>query len=405
MIHHPEFRVYALAALASLDQAASHMKLRKLMDEPDIEVRYGAFNALRTLDPHDPFLGQVRVLNDPKPDDDAGRAGRLDGDGDPQFGPAPQPPRGSLRPLYRRLRGPPLVHVSRSRRAEIVIFGRQQKLLTPIVLGSGAIQFNAADNDEKVELSKIVASVGDSDTKVTTSLELADVVRQAANIGASLPRDRRRSSRRPTRQKNLPGLLVVDAVPASNTVYLEAIMGRDTSPSATPPSAGPPPRSNRPRWRRLCRPVQPRSATRTPPRPPSQEPATRPDPSNASSPDPAASTGLRRQDRRDRHRGRQEKRSRDAPTRRQDDEAVQKTSAKTDHAAAATAAGSSTSSARTTTTDAPSTGSLDFFRSEDDDGPIRQTPPGAGSSSPPRAAAFLIRRTHRPRQMTHRKTV
>ena len=31
-----------------------------------IEVRYGAFNALRTLDPHDPFLGQVRVLDEPK---------------------------------------------------------------------------------------------------------------------------------------------------------------------------------------------------------------------------------------------------------------------------------------------------------------------------------------------------
>ena len=36
------------------------------MDEPDIEVRYGAFNALRTLDPHDPFLGLVRVLDEPK---------------------------------------------------------------------------------------------------------------------------------------------------------------------------------------------------------------------------------------------------------------------------------------------------------------------------------------------------
>ena len=42
------------------------MKLRKLMDEPEIELRYGAFNALRTLDPHDPFLGLVRVIDEPK---------------------------------------------------------------------------------------------------------------------------------------------------------------------------------------------------------------------------------------------------------------------------------------------------------------------------------------------------
>ncbi len=71
VLRQPKFRVYGLAALASLDQAASHMKLRKLMDEADIEVRYGAFNALRTLDPRDPFLGQVRVLKEAKPDDEA----------------------------------------------------------------------------------------------------------------------------------------------------------------------------------------------------------------------------------------------------------------------------------------------------------------------------------------------
>ncbi len=78
-VHSPIFRVYALAALAAMDQPASHMKLRKLMDEPEIELRYGAFNALRTLDPHDPFLGLVRVLEEPKQDEDDGRAGRLDG--------------------------------------------------------------------------------------------------------------------------------------------------------------------------------------------------------------------------------------------------------------------------------------------------------------------------------------
>ena len=59
----PKFRAYALAALAALDEPAAHMKLRKLMDEPSIEVRYGAFNALRTLDPTDPFLGLVRVMD------------------------------------------------------------------------------------------------------------------------------------------------------------------------------------------------------------------------------------------------------------------------------------------------------------------------------------------------------
>ena len=77
-VHNKDFRVYALAALAALDQPASHLKLRKLMDEPEIELRYGAFNALRTLDPHDPFLGLVRVIDEPKEetDDDESRPTR-----------------------------------------------------------------------------------------------------------------------------------------------------------------------------------------------------------------------------------------------------------------------------------------------------------------------------------------
>ena len=69
-IQNKNFRVYALAALASMDQPASHLKLRKLMDEPEIELRYGALDALRTLDPHDPFLGQVRVVDEPKEETD-----------------------------------------------------------------------------------------------------------------------------------------------------------------------------------------------------------------------------------------------------------------------------------------------------------------------------------------------
>ena len=84
--------------------------------------------------------------------------------------------------------GPPLVHVSRTRRSEIVVFGRQQKLLPPIVLDTGSIFLNAAENDDKIELSKIVPSrFGDADVKITTTLELAEVVRKTASLGATYP--------------------------------------------------------------------------------------------------------------------------------------------------------------------------------------------------------------------------
>jgi flagellar basal body P-ring protein FlgI len=226
-----EFRAYALAALGAIDQSASHMALRKLMDVPDVEVRYGAFNSLRTLDESDPFLGRVRVLDDPEePDED--------------------PSNGSLAMALsttRRRRnrqedpfalylvdseGPPMVHVARTRRCEIVVFGRDQQLLTPVVLGNGPILLNAADGDAGIEISKIVparAGEVDSDTKKAASLALGDVIRQTANLGAKYP-DIVAILQAAQRQKNLPGPLVVDAVPGPSPVYVDAaIFGKDTT--------------------------------------------------------------------------------------------------------------------------------------------------------------------------------
>jgi flagellar basal body P-ring protein FlgI len=224
----PKFRAYALAALAALDQPAAHLKLRKLMDEPSVEVRYGAFNALRTLDKSDPFLGLVRVMDAPKVEDD---------DAEP-----PDSMALALATASRRKRavvdepfglyvvdseGPPLVHVTRTRRCEIVVFGRQQKLLTPVVLGTGPISLNAADHDENIEISKIVPNpYGDADTKITSTLDLPEVLRRLANLGAGYP-EVVSILETAHRQKNLQGALVVDAVPSANSTYMEAVLGKD----------------------------------------------------------------------------------------------------------------------------------------------------------------------------------
>jgi flagellar basal body P-ring protein FlgI len=230
-VHNKDFRVYALAALAALDQPPAHLKLRKLMDEPEIELRYGAFNALRTLDPHDPFLGLVRVIDEPKEE--------TEDDEKPTDSMAVAITNASNRRKARRTdpfglyvvdsEGPPLIHVSRSRRSEIVVFGRQQKLYPPIVLDTGSIFLNAAANDDKIELSKIVASrFGDGDVKMTTSLELAEVVRKTASLGATYPQIVA-VLENAKKQRNLAGDLVVDAVPVTNRVYLEAVLGKDTT--------------------------------------------------------------------------------------------------------------------------------------------------------------------------------
>jgi hypothetical protein len=248
-----DFRVYALAALAALDQAAAHLTLRKLMDQPDFEVRYGAFNALRVLDPNDGFLGRLRVLKEPKAEDT---------DRDQEPGDAMALAITAANRLRARQQdpfwlyavdceGPPCIHISRTRRAEIVLFGRQQKLLPPIVLDSGDIFLNAAENDERLDMSKIVPTrFNDGETKLTTGLELSEVIRQAASLGATYPQIVTLLETA-HKQRNLPGQLVVDAVPRSNTVYLEAILGRDTTAKHDDALKQTSVDSSRPRWRRL----------------------------------------------------------------------------------------------------------------------------------------------------------
>jgi hypothetical protein len=224
-----KYRAYALAALSAMDDFSARARLRHLMDESDIEVRYGAFNALRTVEPSDAMLGQVRILDEPS-------------DGEDEDGPAD----GMALALATRRRpravdpfslyiveseGPPVVHVSRSRRSEIVVFGRGQNLEPPLVLGQGDILLNAADHNDSVDITKIVPSeFGQRDVRVRSSLELGDVIRSVARLGATYP-EIVAIIEAADRQKNLPGPLFVDSVPQANMQYLnKAILGADEAP-------------------------------------------------------------------------------------------------------------------------------------------------------------------------------
>lgn len=228
----PEFRAYALAALAAMDQPASSLRLQELMGHADEKVRYGAFNALRISDKTHPALGQITVR-------------------EPVIEPEPSNP-GSMemkivtarrRPKQARpdpfdlyivdCQGPPLVHVAKTRRCEIVIFGKGQKLQTPVVLGSGSILINAANGDSAVHISRIGSeAVNGPDQKITTEgLELAETIILAANLGATYP-EILAILQAADRQKNLPngGKLVVDALPTAAPVYEQAqVAGRDAT--------------------------------------------------------------------------------------------------------------------------------------------------------------------------------
>jgi flagellar basal body P-ring protein FlgI len=217
-IDRPEFRSYALKALAAMDQAAGALKLRALMGRPEVELRYGAFDALRSFDETDPFLGAVPLLaDDPKPQEDDVLALQIDDGRRPR---RPPPPREDPFKLYIvDSEGPPLVHISRTRKAEVVIFGRGQKLLPPIVLGEGgALLLNAAYGDDRVQISRILP--GQPDNRVISSLDIGEVIRQTARTGANYPEVLAILAAAST-QKNLPGPLVVDAVPLPSKAYTE----------------------------------------------------------------------------------------------------------------------------------------------------------------------------------------
>ena len=92
-----------------------------------------------------------------------------------------------------------MVHVTRNMQCEIVIFGKTQKLLTPIVLGSGGPCSCSTPRTaiEKVQICKITARTLDTaGVKLNCPLDLAEIVRQMANIGSSYPDDRERAGNR-----------------------------------------------------------------------------------------------------------------------------------------------------------------------------------------------------------------
>lgn len=218
-VHRAEFRAFALAALAASDQAGCVSKLRDLLAQSDQELRYGAFNALRSLDEHDAFLGKERLFEAPTtPADD-------DADDPMAVQIAASKPRktAGVEPFSLYLvdcDGPPMVHVSGARRCEIVVFGRRQKLLPPVVLGgTGSVLINAGLDDESVQVARI--AVGRPEQKQATSAELGSVIKTAASLGAGYP-EIVSLLRDADRQKNLEGPLVLDAVPTPTPDYERA---------------------------------------------------------------------------------------------------------------------------------------------------------------------------------------
>ncbi len=182
-------RVFAFAALSTLDEPETHLVLRDLMSVQiddagntfeSTETRYGAFRALWTMDRNDPFI-HGKVLNRNY----------------------------ALHEL--NTDGPPMIHITHNKRAEIVLFGGNQEFQLPMALNAGNhILVTASPGRKTVTVSRF--EVGQDDMRREVSPRVADVIRTCAEFGANYP-DIAQMLLQAKKRHNAPGRIEIDQLP------------------------------------------------------------------------------------------------------------------------------------------------------------------------------------------------
>jgi hypothetical protein len=149
----PAFRIFALSALSAMENREACEQLETLLHVPSAETRYGAFRALWTADPTYPSI-------------------------------APDPQIKEFGYHVITTSGPPMIHVTRSKRPEVVLFGKDQKLRAPFALNAGT-HIMVTARDDGVTVSKFI--VGQPDQKRVVSYQVDEVIRAITDLGGTYP--------------------------------------------------------------------------------------------------------------------------------------------------------------------------------------------------------------------------
>lgn len=181
----PAFRVFALSALAAMNDPVAYEQLSTLLESPSAETRYGAFRALWTMNPTD-----RRVMGE-----------KLAGD----FS-------------YHILAtsGPPMIHVTRNRRAEVVLFGEDQRLSPPVLIEAGPRIRIKSESDGQISVSRF--DIGQPDQKRIVSTRIDDVIRAIAELGGTYP-DVVQALQQAKTKGSLASRFEVDALPEAGRTY------------------------------------------------------------------------------------------------------------------------------------------------------------------------------------------
>ncbi|MBL7043121.1 MAG: flagellar basal body P-ring protein FlgI [Pirellulaceae bacterium] len=181
----PAFRWHAIAALAVLDHPNARDALADLLHVQSAETRYAAFRALHTRNPADP-LARGEQLGD------------------------------QLSYHTISTSGPPMIHFSRSKRPEIVVFGTGQRLVPPGFLYAGKnIMLKAAGPDR---IKVIRFDVKEEDQQQYCSSRLEDVVQTIVKTGGGYA-EVLQCLHEAQRREYLDARVVVDALPRPGRVY------------------------------------------------------------------------------------------------------------------------------------------------------------------------------------------
>ena len=204
----PAFRVFALAALATLDNGSSADALRELLTHESVETCYGAFRALSTMAPHDHAIAAAMM-----PEGFASytpRAEKLDEQGRPEL-----PGGFTLHPVD--VEREPLIHLTRHKKAEIVLFGAAQQFQMPLYLRAGShIMIQGTPQGDKVIVKRIAP--GEQVMERTVSPRVMDVIFAVCDLGAGYP-DVAQMLIQAEQQHNLAGRIAIDEMPRPGRMY------------------------------------------------------------------------------------------------------------------------------------------------------------------------------------------
>jgi len=196
----PVLRVHALGALSVLDNAISQEALRKLLSESSAETRYGAFRALWAMNSRDPLVEGEEL------------GGRFS---------------------YHRLdvAGPPMIHVTRSFRPEIVLFSPNQKFRLPLTVNAGKHILINGRSPTEVTVSRFAPGQPDQVRAVVPTIDA--VIRAVVELGGTYP-DVVQALQEAKDTGALPGQFKVDALPEGGRRIDRSIDESDESAASDP---------------------------------------------------------------------------------------------------------------------------------------------------------------------------